>query len=650
MLKKCSVCCSLLLVFTSFVQNSQAQGAEDYAVVFNSPVIETSGRVVIEQEGDCIDIPVGKSCPLKLAGVSIQKHGEDLTLFQTVITINAEDDDEFITIFGIGLEGSFGMRAVVPEGGCLDNEEIPDRETFRKFLAKAQIFVICDEDDEPSPGTAEIEGTTTEHFIFDVPKIDFGVVPLGFVHCRLISGRNVSQQSRTILLTDELNEFSAFENLGDGLKGGLIELLEVPPGPFSFFGAFRPNQFSLDRQIILREAEEDVPINYLITGSSPPSEPLDDDEFRAKVDQAINFEPLQVGELNEEIEIVTDFDFPTADPFWIQSYLLLRAPSKVKVQPGDDRVCEPGLDKFNFQVKKAFDPKVVETNLRCWTGDFLKPVLITKEVLEDEEEIEIGVTASFLFPDGSLRHLEPLIDSIVIGRSRDEALISILNGNGHDTLDVDSFIVAEESTVFHFEEEIDFSQDAILISTGDNVLKETLHLLDLNLKTRSGDDVLLTEVQNPILPQKNKNKGLDGPAHFRAWTWNHEKDVGYSLTVTNTSTKAIKFTIGLRTSSEVQGSALFLPGDCNRDSSLNMADAICLLSHLFLGNPNRLPCGEGPVDDPANVALFDLNGQAGVDASDAIHLLVHLFLGGAGPVQGMECIPAPGCPNDCGGA
>jgi len=90
---------------------------------------------------------------------------------------------------------------------------------------------------------------------------------------------------------------------------------------------------------------------------------------------------------------------------------------------------------------------------------------------------------------------------------------------------------------------------------------------------------------------------------------------------------------------------LYLPGDCNNDGSLDLSDVICLLGHLFQGNPPVLPCNSAA----ANLTLMDCNNDGGIDLSDAIYKLTYLFGGGPEPVLGVDCIdidcPAnPGCP------
>jgi hypothetical protein len=90
---------------------------------------------------------------------------------------------------------------------------------------------------------------------------------------------------------------------------------------------------------------------------------------------------------------------------------------------------------------------------------------------------------------------------------------------------------------------------------------------------------------------------------------------------------------------------LSIPGDCNNDGSLDLSDVICLLGHLFQGNPASLPCNS----TAANLVLMDCNDDGGIDLSDAIYKLGFLFQGGPPPAAGVGCVqidcpPNPGCP------
>jgi hypothetical protein len=90
-----------------------------------------------------------------------------------------------------------------------------------------------------------------------------------------------------------------------------------------------------------------------------------------------------------------------------------------------------------------------------------------------------------------------------------------------------------------------------------------------------------------------------------------------------------------------------LPGDCNQDGKLDLADGVCLLSHLFRGDRSDLSCAAG--GGLAGRRLLDWNGDRKLDLTDPVALLVHLFQSGVPHVLGSECVPGSGCPRTCGG-
>jgi hypothetical protein len=92
-----------------------------------------------------------------------------------------------------------------------------------------------------------------------------------------------------------------------------------------------------------------------------------------------------------------------------------------------------------------------------------------------------------------------------------------------------------------------------------------------------------------------------------------------------------------------------LPGDCNQDDAFDISDPICLLGHLFRGEPASLPCGEGTLLDRGNVELLDHNGDSGVDLADGIAPLLRLFSGGAPHVLGEACVAIRGCQDNVDG-
>ncbi len=88
-----------------------------------------------------------------------------------------------------------------------------------------------------------------------------------------------------------------------------------------------------------------------------------------------------------------------------------------------------------------------------------------------------------------------------------------------------------------------------------------------------------------------------------------------------------------------------LPGDCNQDGNLDISDGVCLLTFLFLGTGEALPCGDGAATDAGNLSLLDFNGDGGLDLSDAVRLFGYLFLGGPPHTMGTGCVSIAGCPS-----
>lgn len=90
-----------------------------------------------------------------------------------------------------------------------------------------------------------------------------------------------------------------------------------------------------------------------------------------------------------------------------------------------------------------------------------------------------------------------------------------------------------------------------------------------------------------------------------------------------------------------------LPGDCDANGTLDLTDAICILSILFSDTSRLPPCGDWSIRDPANVGLLSWNGTSDVDLASAVALLNFKFLGGLPHVLGRECAPIPDCPELC---
>jgi hypothetical protein len=88
-----------------------------------------------------------------------------------------------------------------------------------------------------------------------------------------------------------------------------------------------------------------------------------------------------------------------------------------------------------------------------------------------------------------------------------------------------------------------------------------------------------------------------------------------------------------------------LPGDCNESGAVDIADAICLLDHLFaVAWTPRCEPSSAPV---AASLILDWNGDGEVDLSDAVALLMRLFGGGSAHAQGESCVNLEGCSHIC---
>lgn len=87
-------------------------------------------------------------------------------------------------------------------------------------------------------------------------------------------------------------------------------------------------------------------------------------------------------------------------------------------------------------------------------------------------------------------------------------------------------------------------------------------------------------------------------------------------------------------------------GDFNQDGVLSISDATALLAHLFGGPTVELPCDADLVAGSAR-ELLDVNNGGEVDLADALWMLNHLFLGGPAPVGDSQCILLENCSDLC---
>jgi subtilisin family serine protease len=68
---------------------------------------------------------------------------------------------------------------------------------------------------------------------------------------------------------------------------------------------------------------------------------------------------------------------------------------------------------------------------------------------------------------------------------------------------------------------------------------------------------------------------------------------------------------------------LYIPGDANRDSLIDVSDVIFLLNYLYQGGPAPTPKAAG-----------DVNADCRVDVGDVIYLVNYLYKSGPAPVKG----------------
>ena len=101
---------------------------------------------------------------------------------------------------------------------------------------------------------------------------------------------------------------------------------------------------------------------------------------------------------------------------------------------------------------------------------------------------------------------------------------------------------------------------------------------------------------------------------------------------------------------------LQVPGDCNQDRKVDLADGLCLFAYLFQAERASLPCGDGSIIDPANLLLLDWNGDGGINITDGVGVLAWLF--SSGPPHPAftdvdqdgkpDAVPIVGCPDPVG--
>ncbi len=90
-----------------------------------------------------------------------------------------------------------------------------------------------------------------------------------------------------------------------------------------------------------------------------------------------------------------------------------------------------------------------------------------------------------------------------------------------------------------------------------------------------------------------------------------------------------------------------IPGDFDQSGDFDIGDAVSFLGFLFSTGTADLPCASGAVDAGGNLLLLDASGDDSVDLADAIHMLSYLFLSGPPHALGIDCLPIVDCTDTC---
>lgn len=88
-----------------------------------------------------------------------------------------------------------------------------------------------------------------------------------------------------------------------------------------------------------------------------------------------------------------------------------------------------------------------------------------------------------------------------------------------------------------------------------------------------------------------------------------------------------------------------IPGDANQNLIIEIGDAIKLLRILYRGDPP--PCDNPSVQSGGNLALLDFDGNEEITSADAVGLLSHLFLFSPPHALRHQCRQILDCPDLC---
>ncbi len=604
---------------------------------------------------------------LPIADMVFTKDGNRFPVLVGGVTITDRNGIETISVSATGFGGAtVGMRASVIGGNFFSGENLPDAESLANFFILAEVQVFCGP--ETVLGKANVEGQDPTGGVSFSPNPLVHQVIVPFKVFEVVSGQNATEQDLTLDFEVGNDQFKFFAVNQDGSIGDEIKELGIPAGDaFEFASSFQPQALEQDASLTLEvevkvKENDEVSLEIVGTNVYAPEDELTDP---SSIGDQVFLTAISQG-LSKDVktQLGVSFDFAQVEEPGTQFFYSLKLPEGVTVEaqvvPKSAR-CEQEKEFENFAIHPAFEALGDSETLYQNYCHFLENPEVQPKydfTIEDSvEELDFDLTIFKLFEDGTASRLRPYRGSITVIPINQDLLVGEvspyqpvnLSLKVDEQLDVDPRLddfedIDEEfgddfGIVCNFPGEFGFSSQGRLKKGQSIAVLENNDLIAFDGKGNHVIDFIKNNV--------DKNGFIENGHPYQAYVFDLNPGEVNPVRFINDTGKDVEFSF-VFFKPELHFQSSFLPGDCNQDSQLNMTDAICLLSHLFLGEPNRLPCGGGLIDDPANVAVLDLNGQAGTDTSDAIYLLVHLFIGGPGPVQGIECITVSDCPDTCG--
>lgn len=124
--------------------------------------------------------------------------------------------------------------------------------------------------------------------------------------------------------------------------------------------------------------------------------------------------------------------------------------------------------------------------------------------------------------------------------------------------------------------------------------------------------------------------GQDSQGQDSCLNWSSSTDDSWAATADSTSIDSIPWTIWNSEAMEfVEGNVTIAPiacGEASGDHTVNIADAVYLISYIFKGGP-----------PPEPICIGDADGDGAVNIADGVYLINYIFQGGPDPTG--DCCP-----------